>query len=76
MEANFAKQTKTPQQQNQAMQNKIILLERQSRFQPRGNANGSANWTSLDKLNKIKWSQLFKLRYDLLFVSFLCEILS
>lgn len=36
---NFAKQTKTFQQQNQSMQNKIFLLERQAQkdiFQPRG----------------------------------------
>jgi hypothetical protein len=30
MEANFAKQTETLQQQNQAMQNKIVHLERQA----------------------------------------------
>jgi hypothetical protein len=39
MEANFSKQTETLQQQNQAMQNKIIQSERQNRFQPRGNFN-------------------------------------
>jgi hypothetical protein len=39
MEEKFSKETEVLKQQNQAIQNSIVQLERKSRFQPRGDPN-------------------------------------